>query len=93
MKEGYHQIPLRPSDRHITCMSTPKGVMQWTVMVMGLKNGGAIFQRVMEMILGGIEGVDVYIDDVIIGSKGENEAEILANHESLVRKVLDRLVE
>ena len=62
-------------------------------MVMGLKNGGAIFQRVMEGILGGIEGVDVYIDDVIIGSTGGTENEILANHEVLVRKVLDRLVE
>ena len=48
MREGYHQIPLKKEDRHITCMSTPRGTKQWTVLVMGLKNGGAIFQRMME---------------------------------------------
>ena len=79
MKEGYHQVPLKPEHRHITCMSTPKGVMQLTVMVMGLKNGGAIFQRMMEGILEGIEGVDVYIDDVIRSSEGETDEELLAN--------------
>ena len=58
---------------------------------MGLKNGGAIFQRMMEGILAGIDGVDVYIDDVIIGSTGDNEEEILENHAKLVRRVLNRL--
>ena len=41
MKDGYHQVPLRKEDRHLTCMSTPRGTKQWTVLVMGLKNGGA----------------------------------------------------
>jgi hypothetical protein len=93
MKDGYHQIPLKPEHRHITCMATPRGVMQWKVLVMGLKNGGAIFQRVMEGILGDIDGVDVYIDDVIIGSTGDTRDQIIANHEALVRRVLDRLAE
>ena len=47
MKDGYHQVPLRKEDRPLTCMSTPQGTYQWTVLVMGLKNGGAIFQRMM----------------------------------------------
>ena len=72
-------------------MATPKGVMQWKVLVMGLKNGGAIFQRMMEEILVGIDGVDVYIDDVIIGSIGDNEEKILESHAKLVRRVLNRL--
>ena len=93
MKDGYHQISLKPEHRHITCMATPKEVMQWKVLVMGLKNGGAIFQRVMEGILGELEGVDVYIDDVIIGSTGSTPEEVLSNHEFLVRKVLDHLAE
>ena len=67
MKDGYHQVPLRREDRHLTCMSTPHGTKQWTVLVMGLKNGGAIFQRMMEWVLKGLEGVNVYVDDVIVG--------------------------
>jgi hypothetical protein len=71
IKYGYHQLPLRKEDRHITCMSTPRGTKQWTVLVMGLKNGGAIFQRMMEWVLRGIECASVYIDDVLVGSDGE----------------------
>ena len=47
MKDGYHQVPLKKEDMHITCMSTPRGTKQWTVLAMGLKNAGAIFQRMM----------------------------------------------
>ncbi len=74
MRDGYHQVPLRNSDRHLTCMSTPQGTKEWTVLVMGLKNGGAIFQRMMELVLKDLSGpgwsVHVYEDDVIIGSDG-----------------------
>jgi hypothetical protein len=48
MRDGYHQVLLRKSDRHLTCMSTPRGKKQWKVLVMGLKNGGVIFQRMMD---------------------------------------------
>jgi len=37
---------------------------QWTVLVMGLKNGDAIFQRMMEWVLRYIACADAYIDDV-----------------------------
>ncbi len=47
IKDGYHQVPLKKEDRHITCFSTPRGTLQWTVLAMGLKNAGAIFQRMM----------------------------------------------
>ena len=40
MKDGYHQVPLKNEHRHLTCMSTPRGTMQWTVLAIGLKNGG-----------------------------------------------------
>ena len=93
MKDGYHQVPLKKEHRHITCMSTPQGTKQWTVLVMGLKYGGAIFQRMMEWILRGIECVCVYVDDVIIGSNGETSEQLIQNHERDVRIVLDRLKE
>ena len=93
MKDGYHQVPLRKEDRHITCMTTPRGTKQWTVLVMGLKNGGAIFQRMMEWVLRGVESASVYIDDVIVGSTGETPEEMVENHERDLREVLERLRE
>ena len=57
---------------------------------MGLKNGGAIFQRMMEWVLKGLEGVNVYMDDVIVGTSGDTFEEILENHSQALRAVLDR---
>ena len=93
MKDGYHQVPLKKEHRHLTCMTTPRGVRQWTVLVLGLKNGGAIFQRMMEWVLQGLECADVYIDDVIVGSTGETLEECLVHHDRDIRQVLDRLQE
>ena len=64
---------------------------QWRVMPMGIKNGPAIYQQIMDHILQGLDCADVYIDDIIIGSSGETEEELLANHDRDVRAELDRL--
>ena len=93
MKDGYHQMPMRKEDRYITCMSTPRGTMQWRVLVMGLKNGNAMFQRMMEWVLEKHTNADPYVDDVIIGSTGNTEEELLDNHERDVREVLQTLAE
>ena len=58
---------------------------------MGIKNGPAIFQRVMDHVLQGLDCADVHIEDNIIGSSGATEEELLANHDRDVRAVLDRL--
>ena len=88
--DGFHQVPLKEEHRHITCMSTPMGTKQWKVLVMGLKNSGAIFQRVMEFVLDGLDCCHVYIDDIIIGSSGSTPAEAIENHKRDIRLVLER---
>ena len=45
IKDVFHQVPLKKEHRYITAMSTPRGKKQWKVIVMGLKNSGAQFQR------------------------------------------------
>ena len=91
LKDGYHQMPLKPEHRYITCMSTPRGTMQWRVLVMGLKNGNAMFQRMMEWVLRDHPNADAYVDDVIIGSFSDNPDNLLDIHEADVIAVLDTL--
>jgi hypothetical protein len=43
LRQAFHQQPLHPDSRHITCTHTPFGVYQWRVNVMGLKNAGIQF--------------------------------------------------
>ena len=45
----------------------------------------------MDHVLQGLNGADVYIDDIIIGSSGATEEELWANHDRDVRALLDRL--
>ena len=51
LKDAFHQVPMHPDSRPYTCTSTPIGTKQGCVVVMGLKNGVPIFQRVVEYSL------------------------------------------
>ena len=51
LKHGYHQMPLAKESRACTAMSTPLGPLQWKVMPMGVTNGNAAFQRMLESLL------------------------------------------
>ena len=57
--------------------------------MMGLKNGNAIFQRVMEHVLREIPNADPHVDDLVIGSRESTEEELIRNHEADLRRVLD----
>ena len=91
LSKGFHQIPLHPEPRAKTAMNLAGRRYQWHVVSMGIKNGPAIFQRVMDHVLQGLDCADVYIDDSIIGSSGDTEEELLACHNRDVRAVLDTL--
>ena len=91
--DGFHQMPLRIDHRHITCMSTPRGSMQWTVQVMGLKNAATQFQRMMEWVLKDLPASDPYIDDSITGSEGLSEEDEVWNNYFAVRAQLQRYKE
>ena len=58
---------------------------------MGIKNAPAIFQRVMDHVLQGLDCGDLYIGDIMIRSSGDTEEDLWANYDLDVRAVLDRL--
>ena len=60
---------------------------------MGVKNGNTPFQRMMEWVLRDLSFAYCYVDDIIIGSTGEMEEEILANHAKHIKAVLLSLEE
>ena len=91
LNKGFHQISLHPESRAKTAMNMAGKRHQWRVMPMGINNGPAIFQQVMDHVLQGLDCRDIYIDDIVIGSSGDTEEELLANHDRDVRAVLDRL--
>ena len=92
LRQAFHQQPLHPDSRHITCTHTPMGIFQWRVNVMGLKNAAIQFQMMMDDRLQSVRDVaDTYIDDIIIGTRVEEGEDLLEAHEKDIRRVLEVL--
>ena len=70
LTKGYHQMRLAEESKEITAFSSPKGLFQWKVLPMGMKTSGAVFQRLMDQMLGDLQPrcAVVYIDDITIFS-------------------------
>ena len=74
LRAGYHQVALHPRDVHKTTFITRRGSYQLTVLPFGLCNAPATFERLMDLVLSGLnyEVLLVYLDDIIIFSKDLN---------------------
>ena len=89
--QGFHQKPLAPESRPCTAFWVGRKRYQWKVMPMGIKNAGAFFQQMMDEILGDLEGIHCYIDDMLVGSRGKSDKEMFTKHYNDVRRVLEQL--
>ena len=84
---GFLQIPLEETSKPLTAFTTSSGRYQYRRMPFGLKSSPTTFVRLMDIVLTGLLGKDVYcyIDDLIIASNTIEE------HLELLEKVLQRL--
>lgn len=89
LASGFHQIKMDPKDAEKTAFSTPQGHYQYLRMPFGMKNAPATFQRLMNSVLAGIQGIRclVYLDDIVI------YADSLQTHSKKLREVFQRLSE
>ena len=64
---GYWQVEVDPKDRCKTAFCTTEGLFQFKVMPFGLCNAPATFQRLMDLVLAGLQWFHclVYLDDVM----------------------------
>ena len=86
LNKGFHQIPISEADIPKTAFCTPWGKFEFLVMPFGLRNGPAIFQRLMDGILHQEKEIcQVYIDDIAIFSQ------CWRDHCAHIARVLSRL--
>ena len=72
---GYNQIKMYPGDEKHTSFQTPLGVYCYTMMLFGLKNAGATYQRAMSIIFHDHlwKTVECYVNDIAVKSRDKND--------------------
>ncbi|CAI5460707.1 unnamed protein product [Closterium sp. Yama58-4] len=71
--QRFNQIKIREEGVRKTAFHGPDGLYEWLYMPFGLWNASAVFQRVMDAVLRGVELAECYIDDVVIFSTTEQQ--------------------
>ncbi|KAL0162278.1 hypothetical protein M9458_041674, partial [Cirrhinus mrigala] len=89
LRNAYHLVRIREGDEWKTAFNTPSGHYEYLVFPFGLTNALAVFQGLVNNVLGDMINhfVFVYLDDVLIFSP------FLQLHTQHVRQVLQRLLE
>ncbi|KAL4089366.1 hypothetical protein QTP88_024412 [Uroleucon formosanum] len=61
MASGYHQIKLHPDDREKRGFSTDQGHFEFQRICFGLKGAPATFQRLMNQVFTGLNGINAFV--------------------------------
>ena len=83
--KGYWQIPLTERAKEMSALVVHSGVYVFRVLPYGMKNSAATFQRVMNEVIAGLKGCEMYIDDAVVYSDTWEE------HVERIRAFFERL--
>jgi transposase InsO family protein len=86
MSGAYQQLMIREEDRHKLAFTFQGRRLQWKRWPFGLAPATAQFQKIMEIVLDGLDNVICYVDDICVFTKGSME-----DHAAAVNAVLQRL--
>ena len=87
LKDAFNQVPVKREHQSFTAFKFPKGIFEYKVMPFGLRNAPAVFQRMINQVLGCLIGVCcvAYMDDILVFSRSKEQ------HTADVCKVLAAL--
>ena len=75
LQSGYWQVEMDQADKEKTAFVCKEGLFQFNLMPFGLTNAPSTFERLMEMVLAGLQYQIclIYLDDVIVYGKSFEE--------------------
>ena len=79
-----YQIRLSPESQRRLALSTHKGVLLQTRLPFGITSAPGYFQEIMDKLTGDLEGVAVYLDDILVSgataTKHLNNLKVYSNN-------------
>ena len=85
LSQAYHQLELHPDSCAFTTINTHRGLYEYVRLPFGINSAVSIFQRTMETILADLPGCVVYVDDILVTGKTDEE------HSRNLKAVMQRL--
>jgi len=85
LKWSYLQLPLSKEARQLTAFVTHEEVFQFVRLPFGLATGPSAFQRIVRVIIDGVDGCANILDDILVWGR------TMAEHDKHLRRVLQRL--
>lgn len=87
LTNAYLQLEVDEVSQKLLTINTLNGLYQYKRLVFGLASSPAIFQMVMEQILGDMNKCAIYLDDILIGGTCYEECQL--NLEKVLKKLND----
>ncbi|XP_057673038.1 uncharacterized protein LOC130904346 [Corythoichthys intestinalis] len=84
LSQAYQQVELEDSSKQYLTINTHKGLYQVNRLPYGVASTPAIFQKLMDQVLQGMDGVICYLDDILITGK-DNDTHLIHLEEVLKR--------
>ena len=85
LRQAYLQLEMDDTSKKVLTINTHKGLYCMNRLVYGVSSAPAIWQRTIEKILQGIDGVQCILDDMVI--TGENDDKHLENLEMVLSRL------
>ena len=86
LKNAYHSFKVYEPDQEVLSFTFDGRTYKWQACCFGLRTISQLFCKVMKIILSDIEGVEAYVDDVLLYSKPDV-------HATLIKTVIDKLTD
>ncbi|UYV60622.1 K02A2.6-like [Cordylochernes scorpioides] len=87
LSSAYHQFEMDEASKNLLVVSTHRGLYRYNRLPFGISPASAIFQRCMDSLFHDVPNMVIYLDDIFIGSKDEQE------HYRILKMIFDKLKE
>lgn len=85
LNQAYLQMHVDEESRELLTINTHKGLFRYCRLPFGITSAPALFQRAMDQILSGLQGVQCYLDDILC--TGANDEEHLCNLDATLQRL------